>query len=129
MVGTLLMHRQTMGIDSQDLPWPELGGSHHLPLTLFMICHKGCIQMSFCLRTCKLGISKFPKLGHSAFWKGITSCENLQLKWSLKQSCHLCQELFNNMWHTTCTHVFQGDYQLLVVGNQINFDSWPFFWP
>jgi hypothetical protein len=80
MVGTLLMHRQTMGIDSQDLPWPELGGSHHLPLTLFMICHKGCIQMSFCLRTCKLGISKFPKLGHF-LWK-----PSIEMKFKTKLS-------------------------------------------
>ncbi len=36
------------------------------------------------------------------------------------QSFNFCQELFNDMWHDTCTHVIQNDFQLLVVGSQID---------
>jgi hypothetical protein len=32
----------------------------------------------------------------------------------------LYQELSNDMWRATCTHVIKGDFILLVVGNQIN---------
>ncbi len=35
IVGTFLVHgRATGNTDSKDLPWPGLGGSHHLPLIL-----------------------------------------------------------------------------------------------
>ncbi len=99
---------------------PDLGGNCHLPFILLsMINHEGHIQMSFYLGTPKLGISKFPKLRFVAFWKAITSCVNLWLKWILKQNCSPHQELSNDMCQATCTHLFQGDSQLVVVGNQI----------
>ncbi len=53
-------------------------------------------------------------------WRPIIFCANLQLKWGLKQSDISRQDLFNNMWHATCKHVIQGDYWILVVGNQID---------
>jgi hypothetical protein len=33
--------------------------------------------------------------------KGITSCADFQLKWSLKQSFSL-QKIYNDMWHANC---------------------------
>ncbi len=90
------------------------------PLIVFsMINHVSYIQMSFCLGIPKLGIPKFPKLGLSAFWKAITSCVDLRLKWGFKQCCSSCWNISNDMWHTTWTHVFQGDSRLLMVRNQI----------
>jgi hypothetical protein len=53
------------------------------------------------------------------FWKAITSCVDLRLKWSLKQSCNPCRKISNNMWHATYTHIFQGDSWLLMGRNQI----------
>jgi hypothetical protein len=51
----------------------DLGEAITFPLIIFFfINHGGCIQMSFWLRTLKLGVSKFPKLGLLAFWKAIT---------------------------------------------------------
>jgi hypothetical protein len=93
----------------------DLGEATTLSFILFsLISHGG--YMSFCLGIFKLGV---PKLRLLAFWRVITFCEDLQLRWGVKQSYNLCQELFNDMWHTTCTHVFHGDFKLLVVGSQI----------
>jgi hypothetical protein len=89
-------------------------------IVLFVINHMGYIQMSFCPRTPKLRILKFFKLDLLALWKAITYFSNLWLRWGLKQSCKLCRDLSNNMWHATCTHVFQGDSWLLMGRNQIN---------
>jgi hypothetical protein len=62
---------------------------------------------------------KFPKLGLLWFWRPITLCADLQLRWILKQSYSLYQEISNGMWHATWTQVNQGDYRLLVVKSQI----------
>jgi hypothetical protein len=91
-----------------------------LVIVFFVISHMGYIQMSFCLKTPKLEVPKFPKLKLSWIWRLTTFCTNLWLKWGLKQSCIPCQELSNNMWHFTCTQVNQGDSWLLMVGSQIN---------
>jgi hypothetical protein len=62
------------------------------PLIVFsMHGHEPCTQMSFCPKIPKLGI---PKWGLSRFWRPITFCANLKLRWGLKQSCSPCQELF-----------------------------------
>jgi len=70
-------------------------------------------------RDSQVGVSKFPKLGFPQFWGLITLCEDLQLRWDLKQSRSPCQELFNNMLHATCMQGNRGDSWLLVVGSQI----------
>jgi hypothetical protein len=36
------------------------------------------------------------------------------------KSCNSYWELSNDMWHTTYTHVIRGDFQLLVIGSQID---------
>ncbi len=66
-----------------------------------------------------MGVPKFPKLGLLQLWDHITLCENLRLKWSLKKSCSLCQELSNGMWHATWTQGNPVDSWLLVIGSQI----------
>jgi hypothetical protein len=99
---------------------PNLGETTTFPLIVFsMINHGGCIQMSFCPGTPKLGVLKLSKLGLPTLWKDITSYVDLRLKWGLKQSCSRRRNLLKDMWHITFTHVFQGDSWLLVVGNQI----------
>ncbi len=59
----------------------NLGEPINFSFILFsMISHKGCIKMSFCRRTLKLGVPKFlkfPKLGLLALLKLVTSCTNL----------------------------------------------------
>jgi hypothetical protein len=99
---------------------PNLGEATTFPLILFsVISHKGCTQMSFCLGIPKLGVPKFSKLGLLELWRPINSCADPQLRWGLNQSYNSHQDLSNNMWHATCTHVFQGDSQILMVRSQI----------
>jgi hypothetical protein len=75
-----------------------------------------------------LRVPKLPKLKLLKIWKAITSFVNLWLRWGLKQNYNPCQELSNNMWHASYTHVFQDNYQLLMVGNQIGTSTLdPFF--
>jgi len=103
---------------SQDSSRPGLRGNHHLPIFPHL-GYGAYTQMSFCPRTPKLGIMKFLKLRFLQLWKPIIFCFNVRLKWGLKESCNLPQELFNDMWHATCTKINQGDFWLSVVGSQI----------
>ncbi len=66
----------------------------------------------------QMGVPKFPKLGLPQLWGTITLCENLQLRWDLKQSCSPRQELFKCMFHATCTQGNWVNFQLLVVESQ-----------
>jgi len=98
----------------------DLGEATTFPLIIFsMFGHRACTQMSFFLKTPKLGILKFSKLGLLRLWKPITFFAKLRLKWGLKKSFSLRQELFNDMWHVTYTIVNQGDSWFLMVGSQI----------
>jgi hypothetical protein len=64
-------------------------------------------------------IQKLPKLGFPQLWGPITLCEDLWLRWGLRQSCNLCRELFNGISHVTCTQGNRGGSRLLVVESQI----------
>jgi hypothetical protein len=70
-------------------------------------------------RDSQVGVSKFPKLGLLQLWRPITLCANLRLRWGLKQSCSLCQDISNNMWHATYTQGRQGDSVFLTIRSQI----------
>jgi hypothetical protein len=76
--------------------------------------------MSFCVRTPKWGVPKFPKLGLLWLWRPITFWIDLQLRWVLKKNFSLCQDLSNDMCHATYTWVNQKDFKLLMVGSQID---------
>jgi hypothetical protein len=84
-----------------------------------MPSNRACTQIPFCLGIPKLGVPKFLKLGLSQFWKPITSCADLWLRWGLKKNYSFSWELFNDMWHTTCTQVNRGDSWFLVIRSQI----------
>jgi hypothetical protein len=105
---------------------PDLKESTTFPLIIFSKHgHGAYTQMSFCPGTLKLGV---PKLRLLQLWKPITSCENLRLRWGLKQICSTHQKLFNNMWHSTYTQVNQGNSRLLAIKSQIgNLTTGPFF--
>ncbi len=89
-------------------------------IVLSMISHGGYIGMSFGHGIPKLEVSKLLKLGFPSPLRAIISCVNLRLKWDLKQNFSPRWKLSNNMWHANCTHVFQGDFELLLGGNQID---------
>jgi hypothetical protein len=110
-----------------DSPWankthhsPNLKEATTFPLIIFFVTSHGAnTQMSFVPRDSQVGVSKFPKLGFSWFYRPITLCVNLQLKWCLKQSCSPCQDIFNNVWHATFMQGSWGDSLFLMVGSQI----------
>jgi hypothetical protein len=107
-------------MDSQDSPWPRFGEAITFSFIVFsMPDHNAYTQMSFCPRTPKLGVLKFLKLGLFQLWRPITSCANLWLIRGLKPSCSPNWEISNNMWHVTFMQVNQGNFWLLMVGNQI----------
>jgi hypothetical protein len=108
-------------MDSQNSSWLRLGGSHHLPpYNIFCDSPWGLHPNGVFPRTPKLGISQFLKLGFLPLWTPIASCADLWLKWSLKQGYSLHWDLCNDMWHGSCTQINQGNFELLVVGNQID---------
>ncbi len=56
----------------------DLGETNTFPLILFFVFgHGACTQLSFCAKTPKLGVPKFPKLGLLWLWMPITLCANL----------------------------------------------------
>ncbi len=67
-----------------------------------------------------MGVLKFPKLGLPWLWRPITLCVDLWLMWGLKQSFIPHQNIFNDVWHTTCTQGNQGDSRFLMIGSQID---------
>jgi hypothetical protein len=76
--------------------------------------------MAFCFGTPKweFGSPEIPKIGIPRLWGPITLCENLWLRWGLKQSCSPCWEIFNSMWHATFTQGNRVNSWLLMVGSQ-----------
>jgi hypothetical protein len=66
-----------------------------------------------------MGVLKSPRLGLLRFWGAITLHVDLRLRWGLKVSCSLHQELFNGMLHVIYTHENRVDFWLLVVESQI----------
>jgi hypothetical protein len=63
----------------------NLGEATTFPLIIFsMPDHGAYTQMSFCPKTPKLGISKFPKLKFLQLWRPITFSANPGLSWGLK---------------------------------------------
>jgi len=99
----------------------NLGEATTFPLMVFfMFGHRASTQNVILSRDSQVGVSKFPKLGLARLWRLITLCENLELKWGLKQSCSPHWELFNGMWHITCMQGSQGNSWHLMVGSQID---------
>jgi len=107
--------------NSQNLPWPKLEGSHNLlPYSILCAYSWSSHPNGILSWDSQMGILKFPKLELLQLWGPITLCEDLRLKWSLKQSCSSCQKISNNMSRATCTQGNQVDSQLLVVRGQIS---------
>jgi len=111
------MHRRvTINMDSKDSPWPERGGSHQLPpYNIFCAWPPDQHPNIILFQDSQVGVPKFAKLGLPQLWRHITLCANLWLRWGLKQSYSLHQELSNGMWHTIYTQGNQSDSRLLVV--------------
>jgi len=74
------------------------------------------------------GNLEISKVGIPAtLWGPITLCVDLWLKWGLKTTCNPRWDLFNGMWHATCTQRNMGNSKLLVVGSQWYYEILNFF--
>jgi hypothetical protein len=67
----------------------------------------------------QMRVPKFPWLGLLHLWGRMILRANLQLWWSLKQSCSPGWKISNGMWHATYMWGNQVNSWLLVVGSQI----------
>jgi hypothetical protein len=106
--------------NSQNSPWPGLGGSHHLPpYSILCTSPWGLHPNVFLSWDSRRGVPKLPRLELSQLCGAITSCSDLRSKQGLKQSCSSHRELSNGVLHTTCTHGSRVDSSHFVVGSQI----------
>jgi hypothetical protein len=105
--------------NTEDSPWPGLGGSHHLPpYSVLCASPRGPHPNGFLSRDSQVGVPKLQQLGLLRLWGRITSCADLWSQWSLMQSCSLRQNIFNGMLRVACMHRNQVDSWLLIVESQ-----------
>ncbi len=106
-------------LDSLDSPWPELGGSHHLPpynilcVRLWRLHPHGTFFWDS-----QSGISKLSRFGFLGLWATITSRPNLRSGRGLNQSCSSPRELSNALLHSVRRCREEVDSWLLMVGSQ-----------
>jgi hypothetical protein len=107
-------------LDSQDSPWPELGGNYHLPpYSILCACPRDRHPNGILSRDSEMRVPKFSELGLPRLWGHRTFSADLQLRWILKQSCSPRREFSNGMSHVTFTQGNWGDSRLLMVESQI----------
>ncbi len=83
----LVLRRTTSNTDTLDSPWPELGGSHHLPPYNILCGWPWSLHPNgFSLRGSRMGIPKLRQLGLQQLWNPITLRADLGLRCGLKQS-------------------------------------------
>jgi len=96
-------------LDSLDSPWPELGGSQHLPsYNILCVSPPHLHPNGTFSRDSPSGVPKLPRFGLPGIWAFITSRSDLRLGWGLKQTCNSPWELSNGVLHYTCTHTRIG---------------------
>jgi hypothetical protein len=99
---------------------PDLGEATTFTRIVYSVPGHGTrTQMSFCPETPKWKSQNSQSLDFRNFRGPIPLCIDLRLRWGLKQSCILRQELSKDMSHTTYTQGNWDDSRLLVVRSQI----------
>jgi hypothetical protein len=109
-----VLRRVTGNTNTQDTPWPGLGGSHHLPPYSILCGWPQSLHAN--------GFSLHPKLrqrGFSQLWSPIILRADLRSRCGLKQSCNFHQEISNNMWTVIYSQVNRVDSRLFLIGSQI----------
>ncbi len=106
--------------DTQDSPWPGLGGSHHLPLySILCSSPRGLHPNGTFSRDSQGGVPKLSRVGVSELWELISPDCRVRSRQGLNQSYSFLQELFNAMSHFRIGCREEVDSRLLVVGSQI----------
>jgi hypothetical protein len=102
------------------LTMAQTWGSHHLPqYSILCAFPRHPHPNGFLFWDTQGGVPKLLRFGLLQLCGNITLCSDLGSRWGLKQSCSSCQELFNGVSHSTCTHRGQVDSRLSVVRSQI----------
>ncbi len=111
---------QATGIlDSQDSPWPGLGGSHHLPpYSILYTSPRRLRPNGFFVPGLSKGSPETARVGIPSTLQGYNFLFRPLIGRGLKQSCRSLQELSNGVSHATCMHGSRVDSQLFVVGSQ-----------
>jgi hypothetical protein len=112
--------------DSQDSPWPGLGGSHHLPpYSILYTSPRRPHPNSFLSQDSQREVLKLLRLELLPLCGVITSCSDLRSRQGLRQICNSCQDLSNGVSHVTCMHRIQINSRHFVIESQTR----PFFLP
>ncbi len=99
---------------------PYLGKPPLSPLYYSLQSTMGATPKWHFFQDSKLIVLKFPKIGNPTTLELIIFYVDLLLRWGLKKSCILRQELSNDMLHAPYMHVNYRDSKLLVIENQID---------
>jgi hypothetical protein len=107
-------------MDSQDSPWPRLGGSHHLPpYSILCVSSQHLHPNGFLSQDSEGRVLKLSRFGLLRFCEVITFCSDLRLGWGLMKTCSFPQELSNSVSHSTCMHQGWIDSWLVMVESHI----------
>jgi len=105
--------------DTQDSPWPRLGGSHHLPPYSILYSSPPRLHPNGSFsRDSQVGVPKLSQVGVLGLWTLITPRLELGSGRGLNQSCSSPQELSNVMLHSLRQRWEEVDSRLLIVGSQ-----------
>ncbi len=113
-VGTSHEHFYT-----QDLPRPELGGSHHLPQYSILCSSPPRLHPNGSFsRDSQVGVPKLSRAVVPGLWTVIAPRLELGSGRSFNQSCSSHRELSNAVSHSLRRRREEVDSRLLVVGSQ-----------
>jgi hypothetical protein len=107
-------------LDTQDSPWPGLGGSHHLPPYSILCSWSRRLHPNgtFCWDS-RNGVPKLSQVGVPGLWTATTPRPKLGSGQILNQSCSSRRELFNAMLYSSRQCQEEVSSRLLMVGSQI----------
>ncbi len=113
-----MLGRTTGNTDTQDSPWPGLGGSHHLPpYSILCSSRRRWHPNGYFSRDSHVGV-KLSRVGVPGLWTPISPDYRVWSQCGLKQSCSPRRELFNAVSHSQIGCWEEVDSRILVVGSQ-----------
>ncbi len=125
----LVLGRTIDNMDTQDSPWPRLGGSHHFLFYSILCDYRAHIQMVFCP-----GIAKWESRNRPSWDSHDFGAHEFTSKPSIEMNSEAKLQLLLRAFQRYVAHHLQisklGRF-LTFSGRESNcqFDSQPFFWP
>jgi hypothetical protein len=107
-------------MDSQDSPWPKLGGNHHFPFYNIICAWPWGLHPNVIFsQDSQVETPEIPKIRTPITVEVHNFYVDFRSRCGLKKSCSLHQKFSNNIWHATYTQVNKGDSRLLLIWSQI----------